>query len=99
MDKQGIRIKIDVSKIDKKRIFKGKKGSYIDLITFVNEEPDQYGQNGFITHSFTKEEREAMDDYPEIVGNITLMGQERPNADPDGSMDDMDDDVDDGLPF
>lgn len=57
--KIGISLKIDVTKIEKERIFQGQKGKYIDLTTFVNlDELDQYGNNGFIAHSVSKEERE-----------------------------------------
>jgi len=34
MSKIGINISIDVTKIDKSRLFKGKKGTYMDLTTF-----------------------------------------------------------------
>ena len=59
MSKIGINISIDVSKIDKARLFKGKKGTYLDLTTFIDpEKPDQYDQHGFISQSTSKEERE-----------------------------------------
>ena len=35
--------KIDVSKIDKTKIFEGKKGSYLNLDIWVNDEADLYG--------------------------------------------------------
>ena len=48
--KIGISIKIDVTKIDKAKIFIGKKGKYIDLVTFINTgEEDKFGNNGFIS--------------------------------------------------
>ena len=37
-----ISLKIDVSKIDKNRLFKGAKGTYLDLTISVNDEKDQY---------------------------------------------------------
>ncbi len=68
--KLGINISIDVTKIDKTRLFAGKKGTYLDVTTFVDtENKDQYENNGFITQSTTKEEREAGVQLP-ILGNV-----------------------------
>ncbi len=43
-----ISLNIDVSKIDAKRLYKGKKGQYLSATLFLKEEVDQYGNNGFI---------------------------------------------------
>lgn len=68
--KIGISISIDVTKIDKSRLFKGAKGTYMDVITFVDlDQVDQYGNNGFISQSQTKEEREAGAERTPILGN------------------------------
>lgn len=72
MSKIGIAIKIDVTKLDKSRFFKGEKGTYLDLLTFVDSEPDQYGNNGFVTQSQTKEERESGEKMP-ILGNVKII--------------------------
>ncbi len=70
--KLGIALKIDVTKIDKARIFEGKKGKYLDLTTFIDtDEQDEYGNNGFISHSQTKEERQSKTNTP-IVGNAKV---------------------------
>lgn len=50
--------KIDVSKINKEKLYKGKKGTYLDLTIFLNDEPDQYGNDMSIQQSLSKEERE-----------------------------------------
>jgi len=73
MAKIGISVKIDVSKIDKTRIFQGKNGAkYLDLTTFINtDEPDQYDNHGFICQSTTKEEREQGLKTP-ILGNTKV---------------------------
>ena len=69
MSKVGISLKIDVSKIDKNRIFVGQKGKYIDLTAFVDlDELDQYGNSGMITQDVTKEEKNAGTKGP-ILGN------------------------------
>jgi hypothetical protein len=54
-----IQIKIDVTKIDKSKLYKGQKGTYLDAVILVREETDQYGNNGMIIQSVSKEEREA----------------------------------------
>lgn len=59
--KIGVNLKIDVTKIDKSKLFKGKNGNmYLDAQVFIDlDEQDQYGNNGMITQAVTKEEREA----------------------------------------
>jgi len=70
--KLGISIKLDVTKIDKSRIFEGQKGKYIDLTTFIDlDNLDQYGNNGFISQSVSKEERAAQVTTP-ILGNCKV---------------------------
>lgn len=64
-----ITYKIDVTKIDKKYIFEGKKGKYIDGAFIENRDgPDQYGNDGFITQNVPKEERDKGVKGP-IIGN------------------------------
>jgi len=68
----GINVRIDVTKIDKSRLYKGEKGTYLDLTTFVDlDNKDQYDNNGFITQAMTKEEREAKVQLP-ILGNTRV---------------------------
>lgn len=70
--KLGLSIKIDVTKIDKSRLFKGEKGTYLDLTTFIDTgEQDQYGNHGFIAQSTTKEERATKFQTP-ILGNVKV---------------------------
>lgn len=70
--KLGISIKIDVTKIDKSRLFKGEKGTYLDLTTMIDlDELDQYGNNGFIAQSVSKEERQNGVKTP-ILGNTKV---------------------------
>ena len=70
--KVGINVRIDVTKIDKSRLYKGAKGTYLDLTTFVDTAvADQYKNNGFISQSQTKEERDAKEKTP-ILGNVKV---------------------------
>jgi len=96
--KIGLSVKIDVSKIDKSRLFKGEKGTYLDLTTFINmDEADQYGNHGFISQSVTKEEREQKVQTP-ILGNVKVFYNEGGSAPqqaptPQGAAPDFDDDI------
>lgn len=65
--KLGISVKIDVTKIDKARLFTGKNGNkYLDMTTFVDlDNPSQYGDHGFISQDVSKEERQQG-----VKGNI-----------------------------
>ena len=70
--KVGLSVRINVEQIDKARLYKGKKGTYLDLTTFVDTMvADQYENHGFISQSTTKEEREAKVQTP-ILGNVKV---------------------------
>lgn len=67
--KIGVSLKIDVTKIDKSRIFVGKKGKYLDLTCFIDtENVSEYGDNGTISQSTSQEERQNGVKLP-ILGN------------------------------
>ena len=70
--KRIIRLKIDVKKIDKDRLFSGSKGTYLDATVFLDDEAGQYGDNGMITQDVSKEEREA-GTKGNILGNATIV--------------------------
>ena len=70
--KRIVAIKIDVTKIDKERLYKGEKGLYLDAVAYIDDTPDQYGQSGMITQSVTKEEREQ-GVKGAILGNTKLL--------------------------
>lgn len=58
MAKVGINLKIDVSKINKERLYRGQKGVYLDATVFVDlDELDQYGQSGMITQSWKDQQK------------------------------------------
>ena len=82
----GVSLKIDVTKIDKARLFKGAKGTYLDATVFIDvDNEDQYGNNGMITQSVTKDERDART-KGEILGNSKVFmkktSQQQPQAAP-----------------
>ena len=69
--KLGVNLKIDVSKIDKNKLFKGAKGTYLDAQVFIDIDPDKYGNNGMITQAVTKEEKQA-GQLGAILGNAKI---------------------------
>ena len=69
-----VSIKIDVTKIDKDRLYKGAKGTYLDAQVFLNDEPDQYGNHGMITQQVSKDERES-GQKGAILGNVKVIGE------------------------
>lgn len=57
--KYGIKIKLDVSKIDKGQLYAGQKGTYLTVTGFIDvDNKDQYGNNGMITQEIAKELRD-----------------------------------------
>lgn len=49
-----LQCKIDVTKIDKTLLFKGKKGTYLDCNIWINDKPDQYGNDCSIAQKTVK---------------------------------------------
>jgi hypothetical protein len=58
-----INLRLDVTKLQKDRFYKGKKGIYADLV-LLEKPSEEYGDDGFIVEAITKEERDQ-----EIRGN------------------------------
>jgi|TARA_R110000868_G_scaffold258870_4_gene516505 hypothetical protein len=54
-----IQASINLNNIDKSKIIDGKKGKYLPITIVLNDECDPYGNQGPITNSQSKEEREA----------------------------------------
>ena len=50
---------IDLTKIPKDKIIDGKKGKYLPITITLNDELDNYGNNGPVMVSQSKEERES----------------------------------------
>ena len=107
--KIGLKISIDVTKIDKSRIFAGKKGKYIDLTGFIDtDNPGQYGDHGTLSQSVTAEERQNGTKLP-ICGNAKVFWkdaagtgdnrQEPPQQTGNGNYYAPQDDDDSNIPF
>ena len=54
-----IKASINLNNIDKSKIIEGKKGKYLPITITINDEPDQFGNQGPIVIAQSKEEREA----------------------------------------
>ena len=94
--KIGVNLSIDVSKIDKSKLYQGKKGTYLDMTAFIDtDEEGQYGDNGMITQSLSKEERDS-GDKGAILGNAKVFwteGGKKKKSAPKQEAVDFDDDV------
>ena len=99
MSKIGVEVQIDVTKIDKARLFEGKKGKYLTMTTFIDtDNKDQYDNNGFISHKQTKEESESKTNTP-ILGNVKVFWNDGQTTQPNVTQVDNDVDLGADLPF
>jgi len=70
--KIGVSLKINVSMIEKARLFTGQKGQYLDATVFIDvNDLDQYGNSGMITQDVSKEEKAQGVKGP-ILGNCKV---------------------------
>jgi hypothetical protein len=94
--KYGIEISIDVNKIDKARLYKGKKGTYLTMTAFVDvDNKDQYENNGFVAHKKNKDEKTAP-----ILGNVKVFWSEGGTVQKDSTVQKPSfDDMDSNIPF
>ena len=99
MAKPILRLKIDVTKIDKSHLFKGEKGTYLDVTLMENDQVDEYGNAGFVFQSVSKEAREAGVKGP-IIGNYkTIDLKRKPAAQPAKQQQHNPDIAEDSIPF
>lgn len=68
-----IRAKLNVSLVDKSKLFKGEKGLYMDITLLENKDGvDKYGNNFMVVQDLGKESREAGVKNP-ILGNAKIV--------------------------
>ena len=97
---------IDLTKIPKDKIIDGKKGKYLPITITLNDELDQFGNQGPVIVSQSKEEREGKVDKV-YLGNVQVVwsnGENVPAAPRDGGPAPVQQAVtpvaaDDDLPF
>lgn len=76
--KIGVSVSLDLKKLDLNRcpvVTKkdGTEARYLNMTTFIDtDQQDQYENNGFIAQSQSKEEREAGEERPPILGNVKV---------------------------
>tara|TARA_R100001163_G_C4900958_1_gene89593 strand:+ start:219 stop:530 length:312 start_codon:yes stop_codon:yes gene_type:complete len=63
---------IDLTKIPKDKIFEGKKGKYLPVTITLNDELDQFGNQGPVYVQQTKEERDAKTEKV-YLGNVKVV--------------------------
>lgn len=69
---QHLTFSINLSKIDKQKLYKGEKGVYLNCVVFMNDEPNEYDQVGTVVQSVSEEERKA-GVKGVILGNVKPM--------------------------
>lgn len=83
-----INASINLNDIPKNKIIDGKKGKYLPITITINDEPDNFGNQGPITVGQSKEERESK--APKVyLGNVKVLwtnGQNVPVAPRDGQQ-------------
>ena len=67
-----IKTSIDLTKIDKSKIIEGKKGKYLPITITLNDEVDQFGNQGPVIISQSTEEREMKTDKI-YLGNVQVV--------------------------
>ena len=76
-----IKASIDLNKIPKDKIFIGKKGKYLPITITINDELDQFGNQGPVVVEQTKEERDAK--APKTyLGNVKVVWTNGSNVEP-----------------
>ena len=75
-----IKASIDVNKIPKDKIFVGKKGKYLPITITINDELDQFGNQGPVVVEQTKEERDAKA-AKTYLGNVKVVWTNGTNVD------------------
>jgi|TARA_R110000796_G_scaffold152425_1_gene268914 hypothetical protein len=63
---------LDLTKIDKSKIYEGKKGKYYPVTIVINDEVGQFGDSGYVQTEQTKAEREAKAPKS-FLGNCKIM--------------------------
>lgn len=67
-----IKASINLSEIPKDKIIPGKKGKYLPITITINDESDQFGNQGPIVVAQTKEERDAKEKKT-YLGNVQVV--------------------------
>ena len=96
-----IKTSIDLNKIPKDKIYIGKKGKYLPITITINDEPDQFGNQGPVVVDQTKEERDAKA-AKTYLGNVKVVWTNGTNVEPaprDGNSSPAPAAAEEDLPF
>ena len=74
-----IKTSINLNMIPKDKIIIGKKGKYLPITITINDELDQFGNNGPVIVAQSKEERESKLDKV-YLGNVQVVWTNGDNA-------------------
>ena len=75
-----IKTSINLNSIPKDKIYQGKKGKYLPITITLNDEPDQFGNQGPVVVEQTKDERDAK--APKTyLGNVKVVWTNGQNVD------------------
>ena len=75
-----IKCSINLTNIDKSKVIDGKKGKYLPITITLNDEVDQFGNQGPVVIAQTKEEREAKV-AKTYLGNVQVVWTNGDNVD------------------
>ena len=75
-----IKASINLSEIPKDKIYVGKKGKYLPITITLNDEVDQFGNQGPVVVEQTKEERESKQ-AKTYLGNVKVVWTNGDNVD------------------
>ena len=76
-----IKASLNLDAIPKERIFVGKKGKYLPITITINDELDQFGNQGPVVVEQTKEERDAKV-AKTYLGNVKVVWSNGTNVEP-----------------
>ena len=81
-----IKASINLNQVPKDKIINGKKGKYLPITITINDEVDQFGNQGPLMVEQSKEEREAK--MPNVyLGNVKVVWTNGQNVDAAPRMD------------
>jgi hypothetical protein len=86
-------LSIDVDKIDKSKLYKGKKGTYLKLTIALNDKEDAYGNTVSCWEEQSEEERNSKANK-NFLGNGKVFWSNENGSTPSNDSDDND-----NLPF
>ena len=97
---------IDLNKIDKSKIVTTDKdgnafqngAKYLNVVVWLNDQPDQYGNDASIQISQSKEERESKEKAI-YIGNLKEYKSQQTNVNNDNTSTNNSEPDDSGLPF